>query len=164
MSELDVNRGVVIRFHPMGIKVAMYRDEPGVFIDVNGNELSRDVARAAGYDVDRLLRERAKAERLAEFHAELEDEFQKREREIDEGIKREFDDGAALEMRKLGVGYAIFNSRTGKKLTSVSMSYKDASSLIESMGGESTEKEELDKGYAKEKAAKTETKVDDSLV
>lgn len=67
MTERKINydRGVVIRLiNSMNMEVFMYRDEPGVFYSAHGKEVPVALARAAGYDVDRLLVQRQHRERV----------------------------------------------------------------------------------------------------
>lgn len=58
---IDWNRPLVMQKHPAGFTVHTYRDEPGVYRDVHGKELPEQVAKKAGFNIDRLRQE---AERL----------------------------------------------------------------------------------------------------
>ncbi len=57
---VDLNRGVSIRVHgATGIRVCMYKDEPGVYFDVNGAPITKlSMATEAGFDTERHERER----------------------------------------------------------------------------------------------------------
>ena len=52
---VDYNRGAVIRMHPDGFDVNMYKDAPGIFYDVNGKQLSATIAVECGFDVKHLM-------------------------------------------------------------------------------------------------------------
>lgn len=71
----QANAGTIHRTTPEGIWVYMYNDTPGVFFAEHGMELPVEMARAAGYDVETLLRERKKRESLAALHLQVEAEY-----------------------------------------------------------------------------------------
>ena len=73
---IDYDRGCHIRIHgPTGMRVFMYVDEPGVFRSVHGSEVDPQLAAEAGFDTERLLREKLKRERLAAAGKAIETEF-----------------------------------------------------------------------------------------
>lgn len=52
---IDLDRGVWMRTHPgVGMDVYMYVDDPGVYYDAHGNQVSKAIAEAAGFDVEKL--------------------------------------------------------------------------------------------------------------
>lgn len=56
---IDLDRGVLSRSDPdTGMDIFMYHDKPGVFLSAHGSEVSIELARRAGFEVDKLLRER----------------------------------------------------------------------------------------------------------
>lgn len=62
--------GVVIRKDPTtGADVFMYRNDPGVYYSSNGIEVSPALARAAGFDVERLAAEKIKKQKMRDFEA-----------------------------------------------------------------------------------------------
>lgn len=64
--KIDYDRGVRIRTIPdLGMDVFMYKDTPGVYLNAYGTEVSLDLARLAGFDVDRLGKLRTRNERVA---------------------------------------------------------------------------------------------------
>lgn len=92
---IDVDKGVVMRSTPEGIVVCaivgqhvrrfesgapdptspLMGDMPGYFFNEHGKEVSPELARSAGYDVDRLMAERRKRERIGVATAAIEKEF-----------------------------------------------------------------------------------------
>lgn len=63
---LDLDKGVFLRFTHDGIGVAMYAEQPGVFYNEHGHEVSSEIAKSAGFDTPVLLKERRKRELMAQ--------------------------------------------------------------------------------------------------
>src|SRR5262245_50133677 len=60
--------GVSIRKDPeTGADVFMYKRKPGIYYSANGIEVSKTMAKRAGFDVDRLEKQRNKMLMMAEF-------------------------------------------------------------------------------------------------
>jgi hypothetical protein len=124
---LDINRGCYIRFHPSGnMKVAMYMDNPGVYMDESGNPLDERFARDSGFDVDKDRREKLKLDRLAAYKAKLEADMASEEDTIAGMLTNKGD----YDVRHIGGGqYAVFD-KDGKKLTKVAMTKADVELLV----------------------------------
>lgn len=76
--KLDLDRGVITRWHPNGgFDVHMYADEPGVWYDSHGKEVPASIAKGAGYEVDRLMQEKALAEQIAVASAKVHKEMKR---------------------------------------------------------------------------------------
>ena len=82
-KKVDLNRGVLqTRYKAegdsVGFLVSMYLDPEGVghYLDPHGNEISEDIARAAGIDTDKYNKERRKFEALRTFKSKLEIELE----------------------------------------------------------------------------------------
>jgi len=75
---IDYDRGVTIKScdKPTCFPVYMYKDTPGVYLNVYGQPVSEDNAKEAGYDVDALRKQKEFRERsavaLEEIRAQLE--------------------------------------------------------------------------------------------
>lgn len=65
MAGLNLDRGCLIRFTPEGIAVGMYYDQPGIWYNEHGTEVTPLLAKSAGFDTTSLLKERTKRERMA---------------------------------------------------------------------------------------------------
>ena len=66
------NRGITKRYHPKtGEAVIMIKSEVGRYYSEWGTPVSEDMARQAGFDVDRYAAERRKSESYARMYAEL---------------------------------------------------------------------------------------------
>lgn len=69
---IDYDRGVTIRKdEKTGVEVFMYKDTPGVFLSIQGTEVSAELARMAGYSVDKLLKQREMRRLLSVAEAEI---------------------------------------------------------------------------------------------
>lgn len=73
--KIDYDRGVEFRRTPSGITVYMYLDSPGVFLNAHGGEVSKELAREAGFDIVRLIRERERRTALDAALAEVNKQF-----------------------------------------------------------------------------------------
>lgn len=79
---VNVDRGCLIRHTPEGIGVFMYHDLPGVFFNEHEKEVGIELARNAGYNVDPLIKERKKRERIRVATDTIEAEY--REHSVNE--------------------------------------------------------------------------------
>lgn len=89
VNKIDVNRGVTMRkavqfdeknkykFTPAygGLEVYMYKDNPGVYYDAHGNEVSEKMAGLAGFPTSKLAQERKRKERLEKFKEQVDQEL-----------------------------------------------------------------------------------------
>ena len=63
---IDLNKGVVYKMVPESrIRVYMYAQQPGVYLDAFGNQLSEVFAKEAGFDTDTLRTERTRQTRMS---------------------------------------------------------------------------------------------------
>lgn len=75
-NKIDYDRGVIIRTEPKtGVDVYMYRDSPGVWLNAYGTPVTEELAKMAGFDVERYSKERIKRERMATAMAAIEQEM-----------------------------------------------------------------------------------------
>lgn len=123
---VDFDRGVIIRDHPgIGISVYMYSDNPGVYFDAYGNELSIAVAEQAGYDVDILQKKKALIERrrlaIAAIDAEAEAE--------PESVKVISENGP-FKALDIGSGRAVIEDADGNRITPSPITVQQAKKLI----------------------------------
>lgn len=124
---LDTDRGVTKRRHPNGFVVAMYKDEPGVFLNLKGEPVGAEVARKAGFDVETLEVERRKAEKMAHARAEIEKEFESKSEEIERILDAQ---SASYSVRHVGGGkYGIFDD-AGERLTEQPMTKEEAQDFM----------------------------------
>ena len=108
----------------------MYYCAPGEYYDANGAPGALGTAKAAGFKIEGDQRAAAKAKALAEFKAKLEAELTETLEAVTQTTA-----GAELEIRPFGAHFAIFNSQTGKALTSM-MSETDARNFLNQLRSE----------------------------
>jgi len=72
-SNIDEDRGVLIRHVPeLGMEIYMYRDTPGVWLNAYGTPVAPDLARKAGFDVDRYLKLKQRRDMMSQAQAAIE--------------------------------------------------------------------------------------------
>lgn len=74
-SMIDLDRGVTIRTHPNGMRVHMYKDDPGLYLDVYGEPVQDSLAAEAGFDVKSDSKERKRKERMEEARRRIDEEL-----------------------------------------------------------------------------------------
>lgn len=79
---IDLNRGISKRTHANGVQVCMYKDSPGLYYDVNANELTDEFAAEAGFDIKHQAAEKDKLDKLSAARLKIEKEFSAVEGEV----------------------------------------------------------------------------------
>lgn len=133
MAAIDLDRGVMQRFHPSGMKITMYVGnakgegaEYGVYYTETGQVLDPKFAADAGFDVERHKREAFKQAKMAEYKAQLDRESATEEDALAQAVSN----NGNVDVRHVGGGqFAIFDKK-GAKLTRVAMTRAD----LEMMG------------------------------
>lgn len=123
---MNLDRGVTTRFHPSGMKVAVYDDTPGIYYTEAGEPLDPKFAREAGFDVDRDTLKRLKQERLAKFKAELEAELRTEE----ENLARIASNKGGYDVRHVGGGQYVVLDKDGKRMSRNNMTRADVELLV----------------------------------
>lgn len=125
---LDLNRGCLIRFHPANrMQIAMYIDSPGEYYTETGSPVAPELARQAGFDVEKDMRQKVANARLAAAKRQIEAEMRAEE----DAIAQVLSDRSKLDVRHIGGGqYALFDKVNGKQLTKVAMTKADIEVLI----------------------------------
>lgn len=111
----DRDKGMTIRFHPSGARVGMYKDTPGVYYDGKGERVNKDMAREAGFDVERLARERRKQKKIQKAKERIEAEEEQALRQAEEEAEREADD-EDYEVYHAGGGKYAVRDAEGNRL------------------------------------------------
>lgn len=113
MSKMDADRGYAMRvIDGSGVQVYMYMDEPGIFRNAFGQEVDDSLARLAGFDVDRLLKERAKRERMKAAFEQIEAEMAEGEAKQEVALER-----SGYTLIDLGLGRFQIKDPEGGLLT-----------------------------------------------
>jgi hypothetical protein len=144
--KVDYDRGVIINVHPgTGMDVFMYVDAPGKYITAHSNEVSETIAREAGYDVEKLSKERTRLERkLAAaklIDAELADD-----KDIEQVVVRERD---GWKLVSFGVGRHNVVDPDGNVLNRSPLSLEMGEKIFVSFAGEEKVEEKPDGGGKK---------------
>lgn len=128
-KHIDVDRGVLMRYlEGTGIQVYMYVDEPGVFLNAFGKEVSEDLAKQAGFDVERLSRERVKRERMKAAFAAIEAEIDNSEAK--ENVVEERD---GFRLIDIGLGRYMIKDPEGASLNPVPVTEQIAKKLFDQL-------------------------------
>lgn len=134
---LDLNQGVTKRYTPKGVAVCMYKKDPGVFFDDQGNELEVAFARDAGYDVKELLGQREMRRRMEEAQARIEQEV----RQEMEGQKATLRQKALYRRIPQGVDedgvkrFDVENQESGERMSETPLTQEEADALIARLEG-----------------------------
>lgn len=125
---IDLNRGVQIRTNrATGIRVCMYKDEPGVFRSSTGGLVGDDLAFGAGFDVAGLTKERDRRARIKTITGEINEEFAVIERNM-------IREAGGVGLQKVGSGksatYNVIDLETNKALNSVPLTLAMANKVM----------------------------------
>src|SRR5262245_59974300 len=72
----DYERGLIIQVSgASGERIMMYVDEPGTYLNAQGQPVSEDVARGAGFDVTKHKADRRRQESLARARAAVDQQY-----------------------------------------------------------------------------------------
>ncbi len=72
---IDLNRGVTIRRHVSGTQVYMYKDAPGTYMNVYGEEVDAKFAKEAGFPVAELMQEKSRKDAMEAALAKINEEY-----------------------------------------------------------------------------------------
>lgn len=155
---INHSRGCIIRQHPTGLQVVMYYDNPGVYYDARGLMTTDTLARAAGFDVAKQAKERAKQQRMTQLRRGLDAEFEA----VEDRLARVASEGAGnAEVRHVGNGkYAVYDGE--ERITPFDLGLDEATALVQSLRAENS-----DGGDTQTEPAKAETQAataDDDLI
>lgn len=129
MSKMDADRGYAMRvIDGSGVQVYMYLDEPGIFRNAFGQEVDESLARLAGFDVDRLLKERAKRERLKAAFEQIEAEMAEGEAKQEVALER-----SGYTLIDLGLGRFQIKDPEGGLLTAMPVPEEVARRLFDQL-------------------------------
>ncbi len=112
-ANIDYDRGVVKRIHPSGAEVYMYRDEPGVYRNAFGSEISDKMATECGMNVEKYAKARRKKEMLDKAYEAIELELAD-----DSDVQRTVvQERGGFNLIALGLGRHILEDPDGNNLT-----------------------------------------------
>lgn len=127
-NNIDYDRGVYIQVHnSTGVDVFMYVDEPGIYRNAYGTEVSADLAKEAGYDVERLGKERARFERRAAALDAIDKEL---EHEDARAMKEVVAEKGGFKIIAIGLGRHQLEDPDGQTLTAAPIPLEQAQVLL----------------------------------
>ncbi len=129
---VDYNRGAVIRMHPDGFDVNMYKDQPGTFYDVNGKQISATIALEAGYDVKHLMTLKEKRDRITAARDSI-------EREYGEPVDEVVASAGGFTAVSLGNGLYAILDEDGTRLVDEPMDRDEAIALVNKLAPSAAE-------------------------
>lgn len=132
IGNVDYDRGVIIINHAKtGMDIFMYVDDPGKFLNAHSAPVSDELAKEAGFDVDKLSKERIKKERKQQamqlIDAELSSDNDVREEVVEE--RNEY------KIVATGAGRHHVVDPEQNRLSSFPLSLEDAKKLLNGMAG-----------------------------
>ncbi len=125
---IDVNRGVMIKKHPLGFLVYMYMDQPGVFLNAFGKEVPSEIAKQAHFDVAVLEKQKLKRERMAAAMTSIELELELANESDEQVILWERGGYKVVEMP---LGNAFVYDDEGNKLNPMPIPRQEAKVLLD---------------------------------
>jgi hypothetical protein len=138
IGNIDYDRGVIINTHERtGMDVFMYVDDPGKFLTAHSKVVPDEIAKEAGYDVEKLAKERNKKERkekaMEMIDAELADDKDNRTETV---LERN-----GYKVVTTGLGRHHVLDPDDNRLTNAPQSFEMAEKLLNAMAG--AEKKEV---------------------
>lgn len=129
---IDYDRGVIINVHSTGMDVFMYVDAPGKFLTAHGKEVPDAVAKEAGYDVEKLAKERLRLDRKATASALIDKELADDKNLEEKDLKEK----NGFRLVSLGLGRHNVKDPDGNILNALPLPKESASKLFAAMAGE----------------------------
>lgn len=130
---IDRQRGALIRKYGAGGRCIMYYDEPGTYYDENGNELPKETAKRAGFDVANDSKAAARSRVKSRTERQLAVKFAEAEERISQM--------SADEIQAIGITehggidrYAITDG-DGNMVCQILFNYEEAVEFYESVTG-----------------------------
>lgn len=133
MAKIDLNRGVTKRKHYTGGDVYMYKDVPGVYLNVYGEEVSEKLAKQCGFPVERLALERERRGKVAEEIAKINERY---------GVDQDkvvYEKGG-FKVVGAGEGRYQVMSPEGHLMTEQPLTEKEAKKLVDTLASGEKEK------------------------
>ncbi len=132
--KINLNRGVTMRKEPAsGITVCMYKDQPGIFMDLKEKLLPTSFAKDAGFDIKALEKQKDYNKAIGEAQDSLSKEYsgvEEKEVLITEG---------PFEAKKAAHGTADVY-RDGEKMNVFAMKQNEAINLVKKLSEQETVK------------------------
>lgn len=128
-DKIDYNRGVIKgKDQTSGVAVYMYIDTPGVYLSEQGTQVTAELAKKAGFDVDKYRVARLKSERLAKAKHIIEQEL-----EADNSKKKAIKEKNGWAIVHLGFGRHVIEDPDGNEMTERQLTREEAEVVFEQL-------------------------------
>lgn len=134
-ERIDRSRGAYIKIAGNGMRVAMYADRPGEYVDANNQPVSKETARDAGFDVKLHEREKRKQDLRDNVDQMIDVNFS----ECQEQLERLMEDNENLDPKKMQIkpfrdDYGLFD-QSGQQISPRPISYEEAAVIYKGLAG-----------------------------
>lgn len=139
IGNIDYDRGVIINTHQLsGMDVFMYVDDPGVYLTAHGRPVAENLAQQAGYDIEKLAKDRVKKARKMQAMSIIDNELSD-ESDVREDIVEERN---GFQLLTTGGGRHHVVDPDGNRLTMTPLPLESAQQLFNGMAGPAVAKVE----------------------
>jgi hypothetical protein len=119
------NEGLQIREHPNGFRVAERKKEKGKWFNQLGREVSEQIAKEAGFDVEASRKERLKRERLADAMQAIEQDLA-----VEPTGEEVIGEKGGFKAVHIGLGRHVVRDSDGNQLTPTPLTREQAELLL----------------------------------
>lgn len=132
---IDYDRGVLINVHKeTGMDVFMYVDEPGKYLTAHGHPVPAAIAAQAGYDTEKLEKERIRQERKLQASAIIDKELSD-EKDV---VEIEVGKAAGFTLVSIGLGRHHLKDPEGNQITANPLTLEQGKKLLAAMSEDVT--------------------------
>lgn len=118
----------------VNMKLFMYFDQPGVYLNIHGKPVPETVAVKAGFDVKKWAKQKLKNDRMEKFREQVERELEAEDGDDEIETKTIYEvEGFKVIGRALGLADAY--DADGEKLNDKPISVEEAKLLVDLMAG-----------------------------
>lgn len=126
--KINYDRGVTFMLHqPTGMNVFMYKNEPGVYRNIFEGIVPEEMAKEAGFDVEKFAKERNRRERMAAAMDAIDAEL----KEADSVEQKVVVENQGYRVIEYGAGRHNVKDPDGNVLNTVPLSLEVATRLVE---------------------------------
>lgn len=135
MSNIDRNRGCIIRISPEGYRVVMYVDTPGVYFDEKAQRVDRKIAEASGFDTVQDRKDYAKLKLRKNYERQIGAKFAAMEQRLEDILEHNPNVLNDMEVKEVAPGqYAVVVG--DQALTDTTLTQEEAITLYTGLTGD----------------------------
>lgn len=116
-----------------GLEVIMYKDQPGIYYDIHGNVVHENIAKMAGFPVDKLAKSKLYREKMAAVQKKLRAELEDIQMEEEQIVLAEAGDWRVIA---LPGDRAKVIDKNDNNITPLPMPVAEAKALLRDLTGE----------------------------